>query len=267
VPGVVTHRPGQAGFTLVELLVTMMLSLIVVGAAFALVSGTERASKTVRDRVDASQRGRLAMERITQELRAMACPEPIGGAPPASPIVSASNDQITFLVNLVNRDELSSADPAVQNAAFDAEQRQLTVIRGADGNPASIREDRWVDGPALPPRSRTLVAGIAPLRGPRPDPATPGPPLPVFSYFPYEPDPYAAPAELPAATPLLDDQRRSVAQVRVAFTVRPQEARRDELASVGLQSSVYARTYTNRRGSVSAGSGTATPTDRFFQCQ
>lgn len=259
---------SEAGFTLVELLVSMMLSLIVTGAAFGLVSTTERASKTVRDRVDSSQRGRLAMERITQELRAMACPEPVAGVGAPSPILAASNDSITFYVNLVDRTKLSSTTVATQNSAFDSEKRALTVVRDAAGLPTSIREDRWSAGESSAPVSRTLVSDIRALRGPRPNATTPGTPLPVFAYFAYTADPAATPTEFAAATPLTDDVRRQVSQVRVSFEVRPTEPRSDDRATAGMQNSVYARTFTNQRGSVSTGSAATTaPSDRFFQCQ
>ena len=51
----------QSGFTLVELIVTMLVGMIVLTALFGLVDVALRASKRVDNRVESSQRGRLAL--------------------------------------------------------------------------------------------------------------------------------------------------------------------------------------------------------------
>jgi Tfp pilus assembly protein PilW len=61
-------RSGQSGLTLVELLVTMASGLIVSFAAFTLIDITLHSSGRVADRIDATQRGRVAMEHLVQLL-------------------------------------------------------------------------------------------------------------------------------------------------------------------------------------------------------
>lgn len=262
-------RSDQHGFTLVELLISMVLSLIVVSAAFALVSSTERASKRVVDRVDSSQRGRTAMERMTRSLRAMACPEPPAGGLGASPILSASTDQITFYANVVDPARLrpdatlpAAASLAAQNAAFLPERRQLEVIRDTAGKPVAIRENRWSNGePPAAPVVRPVISYIEPL------PLASGGVADVLRFYPYEDDPTVSPAPFAAAAGVSSANLLTVAQVRIAYRTRPSNNTRDALATVDMDGSVYARTVTNQRGSASGGSNPSIPNERFFQCQ
>jgi prepilin-type N-terminal cleavage/methylation domain-containing protein len=78
---------GQAGFTLIEMLVSMILGLIVLTALMSLVDTSQHVTTTVTERADATQRGRLAMERMVQGLRSQVCYVLAGGA--------LSNTQIT----------------------------------------------------------------------------------------------------------------------------------------------------------------------------
>ena len=60
---------GQAGFTLVELLVAMPIALIVVFAAMTLVASAERSERAGRERTEALADQRNSLERMTRELR------------------------------------------------------------------------------------------------------------------------------------------------------------------------------------------------------
>ena len=59
-----------------------------------MVDVSQRASSRVEARVDSTQRGRVAMEQVTQRLRSQVC---LGSA---SPIVSATDTDVTFFADL-----------------------------------------------------------------------------------------------------------------------------------------------------------------------
>ncbi|HET8757785.1 MAG TPA: prepilin-type N-terminal cleavage/methylation domain-containing protein [Solirubrobacteraceae bacterium] len=63
----------EDGFTLMEVLVAMTLGFVVFAATMGLLQSTVTLSTGVMGKTDAMQRGRLAMDKITQELRSQVC--------------------------------------------------------------------------------------------------------------------------------------------------------------------------------------------------
>jgi prepilin-type N-terminal cleavage/methylation domain-containing protein len=59
---------SERGFTLIELMVATVLGLIISTATLAIVIGSVHLTSNYSDRVDATQEGREAMQRITQQL-------------------------------------------------------------------------------------------------------------------------------------------------------------------------------------------------------
>jgi prepilin-type N-terminal cleavage/methylation domain-containing protein len=70
-----TRMRGEDGFTLIELMLAMVLGLIVSLMAFSLLNFTSRDVTRITDRVHVDQTGRVALERIIQELHS-ACVAP-----------------------------------------------------------------------------------------------------------------------------------------------------------------------------------------------
>jgi prepilin-type N-terminal cleavage/methylation domain-containing protein len=67
-PGFRPVLTDQGGFTLVELLVTMIAGLVMLMATLTVLDISVQESAKVADRVEAGQRGRIAMEQLIQEL-------------------------------------------------------------------------------------------------------------------------------------------------------------------------------------------------------
>jgi prepilin-type N-terminal cleavage/methylation domain-containing protein len=70
----VSARRREDGFTLVELLVAMTLSLIVFGATLTILESYLRQSSAAAKRLDAQDQARLAVDRIVRDLRNVSSP-------------------------------------------------------------------------------------------------------------------------------------------------------------------------------------------------
>lgn len=63
----------QDGFTMMEVLLAMTIGLVLLGSTLTLLESTVRLNTGVLAKTDAMQRGRLAMDTITQQLRSQVC--------------------------------------------------------------------------------------------------------------------------------------------------------------------------------------------------
>jgi prepilin-type N-terminal cleavage/methylation domain-containing protein len=221
---------SENGFTLVELMVTMVVGSIVLVMGLALITTSERASGRVRDRVDSTQRARVSMEQVTQRLRAMTCVPPTDGtANPIRPVVTATPDQITFYADLDN------------DTSYDAMQWRLTAVRDASGALTGIREERWagvaspVPAGAAPTRRRLLAHGISAAT------SAAGQPLPLFRYYAYPSLEAADPVEIGAGSGVVAADLPRVVRVDVAYRAQPTSSGSQAAQNTTLETSVYAR--------------------------
>lgn len=193
---------AEDGFTLVELLVTLIIGLVVVFAAFAVMDGSWRVQAKTLDRVDATDRGRRAMDRIIQQLGARVCLTAGSPTVPAQgSLVTATDSQIEFYASV-------TSDTAPRLVV---ERRRMTY-RPANRD---IRMETWrgTAPPPTPPPATTapptsttiLAADVAPLAG-----------IPVFRY--YSPQGTPALPTLRRTAPVSSAaNRNSVILVKVAF--------------------------------------------------
>ena len=93
-----TRLRNQDGFTMVEVITAMVVGLVVLAAAFDLVSRATALTTTTQDRVDASQRGRFALENIVSELRSGVCVTPDAGKT-RPPVVYGDANRVEFYAN------------------------------------------------------------------------------------------------------------------------------------------------------------------------
>jgi len=85
----------ERGFTLVELLVAMLVGMVLLVAAFDLLDASTRQRLRIEQRAEAVQRGRLALEQVTQVLRSQTC---LGPSRPA--MLSVGPSSATFYASL-----------------------------------------------------------------------------------------------------------------------------------------------------------------------
>ena len=117
---------SESGMTLVELLVTAVIGMVVLLAMGNLLDSAGRASAGVQDRVDGLQRGRTAIEAITQRLRSQVC---LSSSLPA--VAKGEANEMWFYTDLRN----------TGTAAFAPEARKIRWVPGATGQNGSIVED------------------------------------------------------------------------------------------------------------------------------
>ena len=138
-----TRARDESGFTLIELLMAMTIGVVVLLAAFMLVDASTPLAQKTQDRVDAAQRGRLAMEIIGAELRSQVCMP--GAVPPIMPTVS-DDSNVWFYGNNQDQNSLPQKPPHLHpghgaqggHLAGDRvdHQRHLPQPPDADAHPA-----------------------------------------------------------------------------------------------------------------------------------
>lgn len=110
-----TRLAAESGFSLVELLMTLSVGMVVLLATLSLLDSSQTVSAKVADRTEAVQRGRTAMEQITQRLRSQIC---LDTSTPA--IADASPTGITFYV------DLGGVTPTPQKRRLELANGQIT---------------------------------------------------------------------------------------------------------------------------------------------
>ena len=210
------------------------MSPVVLLAAFSLVDMAMSAQADNENRIDATQRGRQAMEQVTRGLRSQLCPS-AGGAP----IEVAEGNRVKFYSSLVSD----------QNGSVQLQKRVLTyepvagptrgrLVERVYFNKGTEAAPVWNDTPAndVPDRTHVIADHISPVN------AT----TPVFRYWRYDPAVAAgSPASLIAvAAPVAAADLPVVVQVQVAFDAWSVGRRSADRVRVPLDSRVQARATT-----------------------
>ena len=154
-------RDEQSGFTVIELVVTSAIGMVVLLALFGLVDTTQSASSTVTQRVDASQRGRTAMEQLSQAIRSVVCAKT---DPDASPgvIASGSGSHITVYTAIqgavAGQAAPTALAPEQREYRFDAVTRARARCSATSAHrraaPRSATSPTRTTGRSTPRRSR-----------------------------------------------------------------------------------------------------------------
>jgi prepilin-type N-terminal cleavage/methylation domain-containing protein len=183
----VSRAREEGGFTLPELMVSLVIGMVLVLAAFTLIERSFAINDEVTDRTDSSQRGRLAMEQITRQIRSQVCPDPNTPA-----IVSGDDYSFRFWAFTGT----GAFAPVERTLAFDTTATPAAITRTDAGQP-----------------SRSIVSEVLPPRGLN---------RPVFQYFPWTSSgPVRVDLDNPLPTPLSAANRARVVLVRVSYITLP----------------------------------------------
>jgi prepilin-type N-terminal cleavage/methylation domain-containing protein len=147
---------AERGFTLIELMVAASVGVVIIGVAFGLLDSAVRTVDKSGNRIDVSQRGRLALDEITQRLRSQVCGGPSTAYIPS--IVSGAPNRVVFYSDM-----------------GDSSGRQLRALDYSGG------QIRWftypgTDPTAAPTSTQVLATDVAPNNG-----------TGMFKYFSYNP--------------------------------------------------------------------------------
>lgn len=214
---------NQSGMTLVELTIGMAIGLVVTFASLTVLSQAEKASNEIVDRQDAMQRGRLAMEDITRQLRSQVC---LGTT--AEPISYGDGTKITFYADLSD---------GSQNVA----KRTLTYTAPNGATPGKITEELFAGSgsypnltfPTTPTRTRVLLSGAKQVVSGSTN-------VPVFRYYAYQPGTPTGDLIL-LSTPLSAADASRTVKVTVAFVSMPLRSKPRDFDATTLQNEVYVR--------------------------
>jgi prepilin-type N-terminal cleavage/methylation domain-containing protein len=202
-------RREESGFTLVELLVSCVIGTVILMASFTMLDSSVVLTGKVTDRVDRTQRSRVAMDRIARELRSQVCPA--AGIPA---MIDGQNYSVTFY-------------SFMGTGTFVPDRRQILW----DTNTNSIIEKKWngagaspyTTWPVSPSSTSTLLTDV------KPPPSN----APMFTYMPVSLTPFS--------TPLSAANAQDTSVIRIQFRTFAQ-SRNATGASTTLQNQVFVRT-------------------------
>jgi len=193
-PGRLRELRGEGGFMLMEMLMATLIGMVVFLALLSLVDASQNSTARVTNRVDGTQRGRAAMEQVTQRLRSQTC---ITSTPP---IISGTTSEVSFYSDLGT------------GLDFQPEQRRIFI------SGSQLKEDVYDSSgsfptftfPATPSKTRVIATGIRQAKD------ASGNPIPYFSYFAYNTTSPAA-IDQPVNPPFTATDPARISKVQVAF--------------------------------------------------
>lgn len=206
----------EQGHTLPELLVAMTCGMIILLASFTALEAATRRSTEVQGRVDATQRGRLAMDSMTRSLRSQVC-----GPNGTAAIVAADASSVTFYA------DFSDGSRAAERRVLTHDPARALVTETTFVPTGTLAEPVY---PSSPTRVRTVLS----------DAHVPDDNARVFQFYAYN---TASPpaAETVLGPTLSAADRNRAARIKLRYVTRPAGAIRPSRAQVQLESDVYVR--------------------------
>jgi prepilin-type N-terminal cleavage/methylation domain-containing protein len=213
----------ERGFSLTELLVAMFIGMIVLLAAFMLLDRSFSASGQIADRSEALQRGRLAMDLITRQLRSQVC---VGNT---VPMVSGTDTSVSFYADLSD----GSQPIKRRTLTFNAGTGTITesVVTGAGTYPALTFTGAAANSTLLT-KVDQILDGTPPVN-----------PRPVFRYYGYVVG--GSPGQLePLSAPLSAANLTRVALIKIGFRAFADRTLTNDKDSAVIENDVYVRVIT-----------------------
>lgn len=215
----------ERGFTLMEVLVAATVGFVVLAATLGLLESTVRLNTGVMAKTDAMQRGRLAMDTLTQQLRSQVCLDWNHSA-----ILDGSTaSQVTFYSDF-SEDGLK---PVKRQIVFDDVKHEIRSLRfdstatvsppPENSYPLSATGSTVVLENAWPQRNEANTADV-----------------PYLQYFAYRTSSGVLKADEPLPPPLDKAEAARVARIDIAFLARPTGGK-DSKKAVNLSDLVMAR--------------------------
>jgi Tfp pilus assembly protein PilW len=184
----------EDGHTLPELLTALVMATVILLATFALLDHVMRRTAETQARVEATQKGRMAMDTITRALRSQVC---LSATVPA--VAAASDTSLTYYADLGD----GTKAPEKHVVTYDPSTRRIT-------------QDVY-PGTSLPPA--TTFSGTPAQRRQIAEHVVPEGSTPIFRYFAYDT------ATIPTATlalpgPVATADLGRIARVSISYVAR-----------------------------------------------
>jgi type II secretory pathway pseudopilin PulG len=248
---------AEDGFSLPELLTTLMIGMVLVLASLSLVDVTMRKTGETQDRVEALQGGRLAMDTMTRELRSRVCLPQTGTADAIQiSIASASPDAVSFYTDMRDTSSGGAVTPPT-GFISGPQKRSLSFVYDTAAKTNKLVESvYWPTGvtagvyayATTPNSTRALLLNLQRAQG---TVAGATVTLPIFQYFQYDFTKSAAVGRDPApewevTNPsdangvLTADQARTVSKIRITYRAVARN-RKDTRASTVFTDEVFTR--------------------------
>jgi hypothetical protein len=217
----------EAGRSLMELMTAITIGMIVMLAMFALLDNTVRLNTSAMAKTDAMQRGRLAMDVMTQELRSQVCLDNLAG--PAI-VTGATANTVEFYSDFSEGD--GTVPPTKRRLSYNPATGDVTTAIWV----TDVLEPRPGDFPVAPDNTHLRLENIA-LQN---DGA--GNTIPFLRYYAYRwvGNPPRPEASLELVPPLDATEARRVARIDVSLVAQPLGAD-DRTKGVNLTDQVMAR--------------------------
>jgi hypothetical protein len=207
----------EEGFTLAEMLISCVVGVIVMLAAFALLDMSNGLSASVNARVDTTQRGRDALEQVMRELRSQVCLKPGDSA-----ITNGQDSSVTFYMFTGSGAYMPERHTITWNPAT---RELVDYAFSGTGTPPDLTY------PATPTRTNTLLTNVDPIGN-----------APIFSYYTWTSSGQVAPTvQLPTPLSVADEVR--TVRIAVQFKVSPSgNVKSSANQTTSLQNEVLVRT-------------------------
>lgn len=215
---------NEDGFTLMEVIVAMTVGLVLLGSTLTLLEGTVRLNTGVLAKTDAMQRGRQAMDIITQQLRSQVCFD----INTSAIVLGSDENSVTFY-----SDFTEDAQPAIKRTI------RITTrgILSERFNPPVPKPNPFT--PASYPGSPTSSNLLLENARLQIDPITKQA-IPFLKYYAYRQVGDVLKADLELSPPLDASEAARAARVEISYASLPTGST-DTKKAVGLFDEVVAR--------------------------
>lgn len=219
-----TRLREERGFTMVEMLAVLLISGIVLGGVNTLMQVVMRQSTGIVGRTDASQRGRLVVDRMTRELRSQVCLD-LGYVSARPALEAADKNSVTFFTDLSD----GTQPPVKRQIAYDSGTQRILEREYPRTSVAGVQPTTFSN---TPDKTYVLLDNVTANR----DTGE------FFSFRKYTGSGTDATdtAVVSGAAPLSAADLAAVARITVSMDVRPANAKNDKVFT-RLEDSVLIR--------------------------
>ena len=251
-----TRLRQEEGFTLPEMLITIVIGMTITLAGFTLVEVVMQRSGEISARIEAVQSGRSAMDLITRQLRSQVCLLRPGGTvdDPRRSLIAANPASMTFYVDMRNTANPNpSATPTATPSGFSGPEKHTLSYDAVKGEilETSFKSLSVTNGNyewAATGTTRALLSNVeldtAKDANGNVIKDGAGKPVyvPLFQYYRYDFNLEIPQPTFPLPGTLTDPQLKQVAKIKITYKAQPSRKRPNDRASTVFTNDVFVRT-------------------------